>query len=50
MERKEKAWKRRGLFVLVSNRRPESPPAPDDPLFPAGDEHMPSPEDVEDFP
>ena len=50
MERKEKAWKRRGLFALVSNRRPESFSAPDDPLFPAGDEPAYRPEDEEDIP
>ena len=50
MERKEKAWKRRGLFALVSNRRPETAPAPDDPKFSAGDENTSHPEDEEDFP
>ncbi len=42
MERKEKAWKRRGLFALVSNRRSETGSGGDDPVFPAGDEHVPS--------
>ena len=50
MERKEKAWKRRGLFALVSNRRPEALSAPDDPLFPVGDENTSGPEDEDDFP
>ena len=50
MERKEKAWKRRGVFALVSNRRPETAPGTDDPLFPAGDEPAYHPEDEDGFP
>ena len=37
MEKQEKAWMRRGLFALVSNRRSASPLPGEDPFFPDRD-------------
>ena len=45
MEKKEKAWKRRGLFALVSNRKPEGASAGEEPLFPAAEDETSGPED-----
>ena len=42
MENKEKAWQRRGLFALVSNRRSRPAPSGDEAVFP--------PEEDEDLP
>ncbi len=47
MEKKEKAWQRRGLFALVSNRQMDRVPAEDDPLFPGGEEDDPGPTEEE---
>ena len=47
MEKKEKTWKRRGLFALVSNRRLEMPHAEDESLFSVGEDAFPAPENGE---
>ena len=44
MEKKEKAWQRRGLFALVSNRRQEHAVPGDDPFLPAEEDEGPLPD------
>ncbi len=50
MEKKEKAWQRRGLFALVSNRKPRSSAAEDELFFTAEDEEPQRPEEDETLP
>ena len=45
MEKKEKAWKRRGLFALVSNRGREYASAGDEPHFPEDEDDPADPDD-----
>ena len=39
MEKKEKRWRRRGVFALVSNRERQTVESADDLLFPADEEN-----------